>query len=781
MYSWSKSFSLCIILSSHLWEYSCSESFSLCIINLFSPLYSWSKRGRSFSLCIIISPLYSWSEKLLPLYYSLFSPLYSWSESFSHLYKGIISSHLCTVGVKAFPPLFSSLTKVCRVERIIQRQKLLTPTVLFKGEKREHSTCTVGVKASPSVLFSLLTFVQLEWKLLPLYYSLFSPLYSWSESFSLCIILSSHLCTVGVKASPSVLFSLLTFVQLEWKLLPLYYSLLSPLYSWSESFSLCIILSSHLCTVGVKASPSVLFSLLTFVQLEWKLLPLYYSLFSPLYSWSKSFSLCIILSSHLCTVGVKASPSVLFSLLTFVQLEWKLLPLYYSLFSPLYSWSEKLLPLYYYLFSPLYSWSKSFSLCIILSFHLCTVGVKASPSVLFSPLTFVQLEWKLLPLYYYLLSPLYSWSESFSLCIILSSHLCTVGVKASPSVLFSPLTFVQLEWKLLPPVLFSLLTFVQLEWMLLPLYYSLLSPLYSWSESFCLCFILSSHLCTVWVKASASVLFSPLTFVQLEWKLLPLYYSLFSPLYSWSESFCLCIILSSHLCTVGVKASASVLFSPLTFVQLEWKLLPLFYSLLSPLYSWSESFSLCIILSSHLCTVGVKASPSVLFSLLTFVQLEWKLLPLYYSLFSPLYSWSESFSLCIILSSHLCTVGVKASPSVLFSLLTFVQLEWKLLPLYYSLFSPLYSWSERFSFCIILSSHLCTVGVKASPSVLFSPLTFVQLEWKLLILYYSLFSPLYSWSESFSLCIILSSHLCTVWVKASPSVLFSPLTFVQLE
>ena len=559
-------------------------------------------------------------------------------------------------------------------------------------------------------------------------------MYSWSESFSLCIILSSHLCTVGVKASPSVLLSPLTFVQLEWKLLPLYYSLLSPLYSWSESFSLCIILSSHLCTVGVKASPSVLFSLLTFVQLEWKLLPLYYSLLSPLYSWSESFSLCIILSSHLCTVGVKASPSVLlfsshlctvgvkaspsvlFSPLTFVQLEWKLLPLYYSLLSPLYSWSE------------------SFSLCIILSSHLCTVGVKASPSVLFSLLTFVQLEWKLLPLYYSLLSPLYSWSESFSLCIILSSHLCTVGVKASPSVLFSPLTFVQLEWTLLPlyysPSLYScsesfslciilsshLCTVVQ--WKLLPLYYSLLSPLYSWSESFSLSSSLSSHLCTVGVKASPSVLFSPLTFVQLEWKLLPLYYSLLSPLYSWSESFSLCIILSSHLCTVGVKASPSVLFSLLTFVQLEWKLLPLYYSLLSPLYSWSESFSLCIILSSHLCTVGVKASPSVLFSPLTFV------------------SWSERFSLCIILSSHLCTVVVKASPS----LLTFVQLEWKLLPLYYSLLSPLYSWSESFSlsFCIILTSVL---------SVLFSLLTFVQLEWKLLPLYYSLFSPLYSWSE----------------------------------
>ena len=205
--------------------------------------------------------------------------------------------------------------------------------------------------------------------------------------------------------------------------------------------------------------------------------------------------------------------------------------------------------------------------------------------------------------------------------------------------------------------------------------------MYSWSESFSLCIILSSHLCTVGVKASPSVLFSPLTFVQLEWKLLPLYYSLFSPLYSWSESFSHSIILSSHLCTVGVKASPSVLFSPLTFVQLEWKIIssPLSVlaspSLLSPLYSWSKSFSLCIILSSHLCTVGVKASPSVIFSSLTFVQLERKLLPLYYSLFSPLYSWSESFSLCIILSSHLCTVGVKASPSVLFSLLTFVQLE----------------------------------------------------------------------------------------------------------
>ena len=303
--------------------------------------------------------------------------------------------------------------------------------------------------------------------------------------------------------------------------------------------------------------------------------------------------------------------------------------------------------------------------------------------------------------------------------------------------------------------------------------------MYSWSESFSLCNILFSHLCTVGEKASPSVLFSLLTFVQLEWKLLPLYYSLFSPLYSCSESFSLCIIISSHLCTVGVKASPSVLFSPLTFVQLEWKLLPLYYSLLSPLYSWSESFSLCIILSSHLCTVGVKASPSVLFSPLTFVQLEWTLLPLYYSLFSPLYSCSESFSLCIILSSHLCTVGVKASPSVLFSLHTFVQLEWKHLPLYYSLLSPLYSWSESFSLCFILSSHLCTVGVKASPSVLFSPLTSVQLEWKLLPLYYSLLSPLYSWSERFSLCIILSSHLCTVVVKASPSVLFSPLTFVQ--
>ena len=334
-------------------------------------------------------------------------------------------------------------------------------------------------------------------KLLPLYYSLFSPLYSWSKSFSLCIILSAHLCTVGVKASPSVLSSLLTFVQLEWKLLPLYYSLLSPLYSWSESFSLCIIISSHLCTVGVKASPSVLFSLLTFVQLEWKLLPLYYSLFSPLYSCSESFSLCFIISSHLCTVGEKASPSVLFSLLTFVQLEWKLLPLYYYLLSPLYSWSRKLLPLYYSLLSPLYSWSESFSLCIILSSHLCTVGVKASPSVLFSLLTFVQLEWKL------------------SLCIILSSHLCTVVVKASPSVLLSPLTFVQLEWKLLP------------------LYYSLFSPLYSWSKSFSLCIILS-----------------------------------LSSLYSWRESFSLCIILSSHLCTVGVKASPSVLLSLLTFVQL---------------------------------------------------------------------------------------------------------------------------------------------------------------------------------------------------------------------
>ena len=306
----------------------------------------------------------------------------------------------------------------------------------------------------------------------------------------------------------------------------------------------------------------------------------------------------------------------------------------------------------------MYNWSKSFSLCIILSSHLCTVGVKASPSVLFSPLTFVQLEWKLLPLYYSLLSPLYSWSESFSHCIILSSHLCTVVVKASPSVLLSPLTFVQLEWK-----------------------------------SFSLCIILSSHLCTVGVKASPSVLLSPLTFVQLERKLLPLYYSLLTPLYSWSESFSLCIILSSH------------------FVQLEWKLLPLYYSLFSPLYSWSES-----------------------------------LLPLFYSLLSPLYSWSESFSHCIILSSHLCTVGVKASPSVLFSLLIFVQLEWTLLPLYYSLFSPLYSCSESFSHCIIISSHL-----------------------------------LYSWSESFSLCIILSSHLCTVGVKASPSVLFSPLTFAQLE
>ena len=427
-----------------------------------------------------------------------------------------------------------------------------------------------------------------------------------------------------------------------------------------------------------------------------------------MYSWSESFSLCIILSSHLCTVGVKASPTLLFSPLTFVQLEWKLLPLYYSLLSPLYSWSE------------------SFSLCIIISSHHCTVGVKASPSVLSSLLSFVQLEWKLLPLYYPLFSPLYSWSESFSLCIILSSHLCTVGVKASPSVLFSP------------------------------------------------------HLCTVGVKASPSVLSSLLTFVQLEWTLLPLYYSLFSPLYSWSKSFSLCIILSSHLCTVGVKASPSVLFSPLTFVQLEWTLLPLCYSLFSPLYSCSESFSLCIILSSHLCTVGVKASPSVLSSLLTFVQLEWKLLPLYYSLLSPLYSWSERFSLCIILSSHLCTVVVKASPSVLFSPLTFVQLEWKLLPLYYSLFTPLYSWSESISLCIILSSHLCTVGVKASPSVLLSPLTFVQLEWKLLLLYYSLLSPLYSWSESFSLCIILSSHLCTVGVNASPSVLFSLLTFVQL-
>ena len=352
---------------------------------------------------------------------------------------------------------------------------------------------------------------------------------------------------------------------------------------------------------------------------------------------------------------MKASPSVLLSPLTFVQLEWKLLPLYYSLLSPLYSWS------------------KSFSLCNILFSHLCTVGEKASPSVLFSPLTFVQLEWKLLPLYYSLFSPLYSCSESFSLCIIISSHLCTVGVKASPSVLFSLLTFVQLEWKLLP------------------LYYSLLSPLYSWSESFSHSFIISSHLCTVVVKASPSVLFSPLTFVQLEWKLLPLYYYV------------------SHHCTVVVKASPSVLFSPLTFVQLEWKLPPLYYSLLSPLYSWSESFSLCNILFSQLCTVGEKASPSVLFSLLTFVQLDWKLLPLYYSLFSPLYSCSESFSLCIIISSHLCTVGVKASPSVLFSLLTFVQLEWKLLPLYYSLLSPLYSWSENFS------------------SVLLSLLTFVQL------------------------------------------------------
>ena len=320
---------------------------------------------------------------------------------------------------------------------------------------------------------------------------------------------------------------------------------------------------------------------------------------------------------------------------------------------------------------------------------------------------------------------MYNWSKSFSLCIILSSHLCTVGVKASPSVLFSPLTFVQLEWKLLPLYYYSLLTFVQLEWKLLPLYYSLFSPLYSWSESFSHCIILSSHLCTVVVKASPSVLLSPLTFVQLERKLLPLYYSLFSPLYSWSESFSLCIIISSHLCTVGEKASPSVLFSPLTFVQLEWKLLPLYYSLFSPLYSWSESFSLCIILSSHLCTVGVKASPTLLFSPLTFVQLEWKLLPLYYSLFSPLYSWSKSFSLCIILSSHLCTVGVKASPSVLFSLLTFVQLEWKLLPLYYYLLSPLYSWSESFSLCIILSSHLCTVGVKESIILL---LTFVQLE-----------------------------------------------------
>ena len=424
----------------------------------------------------------------------------------------------------------------------------------FDDTKEEEE---VGENASPSVLFSPLTFVQLEWKLLPLFYSLLSPLYSWSESFPLCFILSSHLCTVGVKASPSVLFSPLTFVQLKWKLLPLYYSLLSPLYSWSESFSLCIILSSHLCTVGVKASPSVLFSPLTFAQLEWKLLPLSYSLLSPLHSWSESFSLCIIISSHLCTVGVKASPSVLFSPLTFVQLEWKLLPLYY------------------YLFSPLYSWSKSFSFCIILSSHLCTVGVKASPSVLSSLLTFVQLEWKLLPLYYSLLSPLYSWSESFSFCIILSSHLCTVGVKASPSVLFSPLTFVQLEW------------------------------------SFSLCIILSSHLCTVGVKASPSVLFSLLTFVQLEWKLLS-------------------VILTSHLCTVGEKASPSVLFSLSPLYSWSESFSPLYYSLciilLSPLYSWSESFSLCIIhlclFSHHLCTVGVKASPSVLFSLLTFVQLE---------------------------------------------------------------------------------------------------------------------------------------------------------------
>ena len=304
-------------------------------------------------------------------------------------------------------------------------------------------------------------------------------MYSWSESFSLCNILFSHLCTVGEKASRSVLFSLLTFVQLEWKLLPLYYSLFSPLYSCSESFSLCIIISSHLCTVGVKASPSVLFSLLTFVQLEWKLLPLYYSLFSPLYSWSESFSHSIILSSHLCTVGVKASPSVLFSPLTFVQLEWKLLP---SIIISSHHCTVGVKAILYYLSS-----------------LLCTVGVKASPSVLFSLLTFVQLEWKLLPLYYSLLSPLYSWSESFSLCIILSS------------------------------------------------------PLYSWSESFSLCIILSSHLCTVGVN-----------------------------------SFSLCIILSSHLCTVGVKASPSVLSSLLTFVQLEWKLLPLYYSLLSPLYSWSE-------------------------------------------------------------------------------------------------------------------------------------------------------------------------------------------------
>ena len=245
--------------------------------------------------------------------------------------------------------------------------------------------------------------------------------------------------------------------------------------------------------------------------------------------------------------------------------------------------------------------------------------------------------------------------------------------------------------------------------------------MYSCSECFSLCIILSSHLCTVGSKSFSLCIILSSHLCTVGEKASPL-----------------CIILSSHLCTVGVKASPSVLFSLLTFVQLR------------------ESFSLCIILSSHLCTVGVKASPSVLFSLLIFVQLEWKLLPLYYSLFSPLYSWSESFSHCIIISSHLCTVGVKASPSVLFSLLTFVQLEWKLLPLYYSLFSPLYSWSKSFSLCIILSSHLCTVGVKASPSVLFSLLTFVQLEWKLLPLYYYLLSPLYSWSESFSLCIILS-------------------------
>ena len=201
------------------------------------------------------------------------------------------------------------------------------------------------MKASPSVLFSQ----SWEWKLLPLYYYL-SPLYSWSEKL-LPLYYSKEW-----KAS-HLLFSLLTFVQLEWKLLP----------------QSCIkLLSSHLCTVGVKAK-SLLFLFSPVVQLEWKLLPLYYSLFSPLYSWSKSFSHSIILSSHLCTVGVKASPSV-------IQRQ-KLFTLNST---PLRRENNT-------------EWEASLLCTKVIgenNTHLCTVGVR-----------------KLLPLYYSL------------------SHLCTVGVK----------------------------------------------------------------------------------------------------------------------------------------------------------------------------------------------------------------------------------------------------------------------------------------------------------------------------------------------------------------